>query len=341
MKETKRNPIYQQLATDLERRIRHGQLEPGERLPSLKELCQMYQISYKTAFRLYSELTAKGHIYSINGKGYFVSPGIDNQIHTDTLPPITEILMFDGGESSPHFHSQFAGAAERAEELGLSIQRLDKVSDQIKLTESTGVILRYTMSVLRVYQRLEYRRLRVVMTNNYFPELHCVVCDNMDAIRQIVHRLTHEYGCRKLLCCGRHFTDLGQANLSEREYAFTAECERMGIENTLLISGDMQELFRICADPGSCPDGIVFISNTAARTFYEEQKKNPALQKIRYIYFASGSNENITGDAFTFSSRAIGRMAVDLLVNFRDEDWMLPNVHHIQGYWKSDIPDPS
>ncbi|MBR2426470.1 MAG: GntR family transcriptional regulator [Lentisphaeria bacterium] len=334
MKKNNRNSIYQLFATDLERRIRHNQLKSGHRLPSLNEICRTYHISYKTAFRLYNELAEKGIIYSINGKGYFVAAGITDGERADSLPPVTEIVMLEENNVRGE-NTQFAGAAERAAELGLPIQAFSSI-DTLNLTDSTGVILRYTSSFMRLYQKLEYRRLRVVLTNNYFPELHCVVCDNPDAMKQIITRMVVQYGCRKLICCGRHFTDLGQANLNEREYCFLDECKRHQVEATLLTSGNMQELYQYCEDPATCPDGIIFISNSAALTFDEERKKTPSWQKIRTVYFSSRSDKAISGDGFAFSSREMGRMAVDLLMNCRDEDWLLPNVCRIKGHWKSD-----
>ncbi len=67
-------PIYEQIKESLCRLILSGVLQTGERLPSVRELAGNLAINPNTIQRAYRELEAEGFIYSIVGKGSFVSP---------------------------------------------------------------------------------------------------------------------------------------------------------------------------------------------------------------------------------------------------------------------------
>ena len=67
-------PIYSQIVDGFREQIRSGVLQSGERLPSVRELAAQLTINPNTIQRAYRELEAEGFIYSIPGKGSFVSP---------------------------------------------------------------------------------------------------------------------------------------------------------------------------------------------------------------------------------------------------------------------------
>ncbi|MGY4707694.1 GntR family transcriptional regulator [Candidatus Bipolaricaulota sp. J31] len=66
-------PIYHQLKEALKEQIESGVLKPHERVPSERELEEMYRISRMTARRALEELEAEGYIYRAQGKGSFVA----------------------------------------------------------------------------------------------------------------------------------------------------------------------------------------------------------------------------------------------------------------------------
>ena len=67
-------PIYSQIADGFRSQITAGVLRPEEKLPSVRELAAELAINPNTIQRAYRELEAEGFIYSIPGKGSFVSP---------------------------------------------------------------------------------------------------------------------------------------------------------------------------------------------------------------------------------------------------------------------------
>lgn len=65
-------PKYRLIIETIENEISFGKLKKGDQLPSLKVLCQQYNLSQDTVLLAYNELKAKGIITSRVGKGYFV-----------------------------------------------------------------------------------------------------------------------------------------------------------------------------------------------------------------------------------------------------------------------------
>lgn len=66
-------PIYEQIQTELRRLMLTGVLQPGSRLPSVRELAGQLAINPNTIQRAYRELEADGYILSVAGKGSFVA----------------------------------------------------------------------------------------------------------------------------------------------------------------------------------------------------------------------------------------------------------------------------
>ena len=65
--------IYEQIEAEFKRLIVSGAMEEGEKLPSVRELSMQLSINPNTIQRAYRELEAEGYIYSVSGKGSFVS----------------------------------------------------------------------------------------------------------------------------------------------------------------------------------------------------------------------------------------------------------------------------
>jgi DNA-binding transcriptional MocR family regulator len=66
-------PLYVQLAQDIQRRIRSGALPPGARLPTVRELARQLGVTRLTIHSAYSELQAGGWVEATVGRGTFVA----------------------------------------------------------------------------------------------------------------------------------------------------------------------------------------------------------------------------------------------------------------------------
>ena len=66
-------PIYTQIIDGFREQIAAGILQPGEKLPSVRDLAAELSINPNTIQRSYRQLELDGWIMSIQGKGSFVS----------------------------------------------------------------------------------------------------------------------------------------------------------------------------------------------------------------------------------------------------------------------------
>lgn len=68
-----RTPLYEQIIQQIESYILAGLLGINEQLPSVRSLSMELSINPNTIQKAYSELDRRGVIYSVPGKGCFVS----------------------------------------------------------------------------------------------------------------------------------------------------------------------------------------------------------------------------------------------------------------------------
>ena len=193
-------------------------------LPSLKQLCLNYDISYMTACRVYGELEKLGIVYGVKGKGFFIAENRrkSNVPHEKELSflPLKGIVVFHDVNSAvspngsmPEQNRYIEGILERA--AGFHIPCRDiylRDSNNIQVDDNEGTILVYSSTSVWIMQMLKLRRIRTVLINNYHSEAFCVVNDNYHGMSCLMDSL-QEQGCSRILLCSRHFCDLGLANL--------------------------------------------------------------------------------------------------------------------------------
>ncbi len=88
--------LYQQLVTRLKTQIRNKEFKPGDKLPSIRKMTDKYDVSKITVIRALDELRQDQWIYSVQGKGYFVT---ENQIIKKVMPTqegFTDSMMKEG-----------------------------------------------------------------------------------------------------------------------------------------------------------------------------------------------------------------------------------------------------
>jgi GntR family transcriptional regulator len=68
-------PINRQVIAQIKWMIVSGQLQPGEKLPSIRELARTLKINPTTVTRIYNDLAHNGIITLRQGQGAFVSDG--------------------------------------------------------------------------------------------------------------------------------------------------------------------------------------------------------------------------------------------------------------------------
>lgn len=68
-----RTPVYEQLVDQVEKFILTGILKEGDKIPSVRSLSMELSVNPNTIQKAVSELDRRGLIYSVPGKGCFVS----------------------------------------------------------------------------------------------------------------------------------------------------------------------------------------------------------------------------------------------------------------------------
>ena len=101
-------PIYIQIEDSIHSLIAAGQIQPGEQLPTIRELAADIRVNLNTVARAYFELDREGVISTQRGKGTFVS-GVPDQKQIEK-------------KRQKLLHSIILSALEEAHGLGYSIQ---------------------------------------------------------------------------------------------------------------------------------------------------------------------------------------------------------------------------
>ncbi|SIO87624.1 winged helix-turn-helix domain-containing protein [Nocardiopsis sp. JB363] len=70
--EWEEGPRWVQITDQLEERIRAGVYAPGERVPSIAEVAEEYQVSTSTAQKAFRGLRARGLTKTFSGMGSYV-----------------------------------------------------------------------------------------------------------------------------------------------------------------------------------------------------------------------------------------------------------------------------
>ena len=68
-----RTPIYEQIINNIKERAISGTFKPDEQIPSILQLTRELGINPNTIHKAYAELERQGVIYSLAGRGAFIS----------------------------------------------------------------------------------------------------------------------------------------------------------------------------------------------------------------------------------------------------------------------------
>lgn len=88
-----KEPIYEQIYTQIKKLILSGELQEGQSLPSMRQLAKDLEISVITTKRAYEELEKNGFIFSIVGKGSFISEQNKEMMRERKVKVIEENLL--------------------------------------------------------------------------------------------------------------------------------------------------------------------------------------------------------------------------------------------------------
>ena len=100
--------LYTQLYACIRRDILSGTLSPRQKLPTKRALAQPLEVSVITVKNAYEQLAAEGYIYTVEKKGYYVSP------LESPLPPAAPPPLVPERPAEPVFLDLATGSLDRS-----------------------------------------------------------------------------------------------------------------------------------------------------------------------------------------------------------------------------------
>ena len=85
-----RQPIYEQICTQIKNKILSGELKQEEMLPSVRTFAKELRVSALTVKKAYDALEQEGFIVTVHGKGSFVS-GVNQELRMEENLPMTSV----------------------------------------------------------------------------------------------------------------------------------------------------------------------------------------------------------------------------------------------------------
>ncbi len=116
-----KRPIYEQMVEKLEHLIISGGLEPLTRMPSVRSLAMELSVNPNTVQRAYAQLEQDGYLYTVSGRGTFVTSESDWR-----------------ESRQERIFGEWKSLTVKAKEAGLSKEKLDKQMQQIYEGEVRG-----------------------------------------------------------------------------------------------------------------------------------------------------------------------------------------------------------
>mgnify|MGYP001021150620 FL=1 len=109
-------PIYEQIKDQVKEGIIKGIFQPGDKLPSVRELSTMLTINPNTVSKAYQELEREKAIVTVRGRGTFIAKDYRPQLDEERLQEISDLLR---------------KVVVEAHYLGLSKQELEQMVDDL------------------------------------------------------------------------------------------------------------------------------------------------------------------------------------------------------------------
>ncbi|NCB03911.1 MAG: GntR family transcriptional regulator [Clostridia bacterium] len=137
-------PIYRQVSDAVTAAVTGGQLKPGDKLPTVRELASQLGIARGTIKRAYDELEGRGVIEMTQGRGTFVARREERpdsrkeraMAAIDTLLDDLEGMSFSTREMSIFFELKLRERVQRGYDLQITVvdccpEALDQIADRL------------------------------------------------------------------------------------------------------------------------------------------------------------------------------------------------------------------
>lgn len=167
-------PLYIQIQEYLTEKIESGELLPGDKIPSERELSEQLGVSRMTVRQALTSLVLEGRLKRIQGAGTFVAePKIEHELN----------LLISFSES----------AFRKGIKVSSKLLELEKIPANKSLARKLGLSI-----AQQVYRMIRVRfgnNMPVLLERSYFPHHRCPGLEKFDLEKLSVYRiLMEEYG---------------------------------------------------------------------------------------------------------------------------------------------------
>ena len=135
-------PMYQQIADDLQAQIESGTLEPGARLPTELELRDRYASSRNTIRDAIKRLTSQGLVETRPGQGTFVTRRMDPFVTVLTADPTSGGSGDEGASYLSEVNESHRRASRTSPKVEIQIPSAE-VSRRLRISLNTQVVTRH------------------------------------------------------------------------------------------------------------------------------------------------------------------------------------------------------
>jgi GntR family transcriptional regulator / MocR family aminotransferase len=129
-------PLYRSLSNAIKTAISKGRLRPGEKIPSVRVLCELAAVSRNTAHQCYQTLISEGYIQAVQGKGVFV-----NQPLGDAPFPVAQ-------DAEPIIEDEELCNPEELKRNTPMVETLYRLQDNVQTHQKTAQTLKHQMPSL-------------------------------------------------------------------------------------------------------------------------------------------------------------------------------------------------
>jgi len=117
-------PIYMQLVDRIEQMVVSGQLQPGQQLPTMRQLATDLRINYNTVGRAYLILDQEGVISTQQGRGTYVASRLgEGQVQKLRMGKL---------------RSMFGQVIREAQVLGYSREEIERIVEEELVEDPVG-----------------------------------------------------------------------------------------------------------------------------------------------------------------------------------------------------------
>lgn len=188
-------PKYQTLAQLFTERIRSGELQPGDRLPSFTQMRAQYGATPATVERLYAQLEREKLIERRHRSGVFVAEAQAGKTRTGTIGFVA--LHFSNRLLHPYNHHLLQGIQQEARNAGVQIMLLDDTAVAANRDKIDGLLIyEHGHSDQTTYQEHGLPCVSLVLQKRGIPS---VVADDLGGGRSATRHLL-ELGHRRIAC---------------------------------------------------------------------------------------------------------------------------------------------